>query len=101
MKLRYSTHSRFLPVIERALPRITQELAHEVRVDLGPRGYERDVHITIRTHDADEFDAEWESDHPSRFSARLRAAATVLQRRGFSGRFWLSHRDGLLVIRAA
>lgn len=98
MNLPFSTRSRFFPALEQALSRLGDDLPPDVRVFLGPRGYERDVHVTVRRDDPRTFETDWESRQPSRFSARIRAAATVLQRRGYDGTFRISHRDGVLVI---
>lgn len=98
MNLPFSTRSRFFSALEQALSRLGDDFPSEIRVVLGPRGYERDVHVTVRRDDPHTFETDWESRQPSRFSARIRAAATVLQRRGYDGTFRISHRDGVLVI---
>lgn len=100
MNLPFSTRSRFFPALEQALSRLGDDFPSEIRVVLGPRGYRRDVLFTVRRDDPHTFETDWESRQPSRFSARIRTAATVLQRCGYDGTFRISHRDGVLVIQA-
>jgi hypothetical protein len=95
MELRYSTRSRFFAPIEEALSSPEFEKG-SVLVDLGPRGYERDVTVRIHAHELYVFETDWAGSNPSRFSARIRAAATVLKRRGMAGQFRISHRRGVL-----
>jgi hypothetical protein len=97
MELEFSTRSRFFAPIREALS--SQSLdERRVEVELGPRGYERDVTVRIRLEDARLFETDWAGKDPSRFSARIRAAATVLRDYGFYGLFRISHYDGLLCI---
>jgi hypothetical protein len=70
-------------------------------VDLGPRGYEREVRLTVRSDDPHTFTTDWKGKDPTRLSARIRAAAAVLQRRGLEGRFHVSHFGGILTIQRA
>jgi hypothetical protein len=99
MKLQYSVRSRFFATIEKALPTYASVRELDVRVFLGPGGYELDVEILIHADDAGWFDVDWENRDPSRFPARLRAAATVLKQRGYAGAFLIGHREGTLTIR--
>jgi hypothetical protein len=101
MTLTYSTHSRFFAAIEAALRKAGGSFQRPIRVYLGPKGYKRDAIVRISRSDSQFFETDWESNQPSRFSARVRAAATVLQREGYRGRFRISHSDGTLVITSA
>lgn len=92
MKLRFAARSRFFPTIEGALPTDASIDELDVRVFLGPGGYELDAEILIHADDAGWFDVDWENRDPSRFPARIRAAVTVLMRRGYVGAFLVSHR---------
>ena len=96
MDFQYSTRSRFFKPIEDALQGLHGYLGTPVSVKLGPRGLQREVRVDIRADDPHEFHTDW--DHPSWFSARITAAATVLQRLGFEGSFRVAHRDGILTI---
>jgi hypothetical protein len=69
-----------------------------VCVELEPGGYERDVRMTIRQDDPHAFRSDWK-DAEKRFSARLRAAATVLRDRRAWGAYHAVHIDGLLTLK--
>lgn len=99
MDLRFSVRSRFFSPIERALGTPESAIKWPVRIALEPGGYNRDVEVVIRSDDTRSFRSNWAGNDPSRFSARIRAAATVLQRKGYSGRFRVTHEDGALSIR--
>lgn len=99
MQLKYVIRSRFLVPIHRALDD-HGSLESEIRIDLGPRGYERDVEITIPATGRTTFTSNWSGSDPSRFSARIRAAATALRDRGLSGRYHVTHFSGILTIKA-
>jgi hypothetical protein len=93
----YLTRSSFFPAIGAALDTAGADFA-ELKVYLGPRGYERDEMIEIPGPDAAHLLTSWRGD-PRRFSARIRAATTVLHRRGNHGRFRAIHVGGLLTLR--
>lgn len=93
----YLIHSSFFPAIQAALDSAGADFA-ELQVYLGPRGYKRDETIEVPGPDAAHLLTSWRAD-PGRFSARIRAAATVLHRRGIHGRFRAIHADGLLTLR--
>lgn len=92
----YRTRSSFFPPIEAALDAAGEDF-EELSVFLGPKGYERDELIQI-DGDAESFLTTWRGE-PGRFSARIRAAASVLNRRGFRGRLRAVHENGLLTLR--
>lgn len=77
--------------------RAAKNAARAVRVELEPGGYTRDVRITIRKDDPHAFRSDWKYAE-KRFSARLRAAATVLRDRGAWGAYHAVHIDGLLTL---
>lgn len=60
-------------------------------------GYERDELIQIPGPDPQVFLSTWRGD-PDRLSARIRAAASVLHRRGFRGTLRASHENGVLTL---
>ncbi|HEU0015417.1 MAG TPA: hypothetical protein VFQ45_17135 [Longimicrobium sp.] len=93
----YSTRSSFFPAIENAVEKAGRDFA-DLAVYLGPRGYVRDAVIQIPGSDSRSFLTSWKGD-PTRFSARLRAAAAVLARRGIHGTFRAIHRDGTVTLR--
>lgn len=99
MELKYPTHSRFSEPLRRALRKGAGEMQWPIRVDLGPGGYKRDAQVEIRADNPSSFETDWESEHPSRFSVRVRAAAAVLQSEGYHGRFRITHANGTLTVR--
>jgi hypothetical protein len=98
MDLRFSTRSEFFAPIEAALKVAGGRINKPLRMALKPGGYNRNAIVVIRPRDDRMFWTDWESAHPTRFSARLRAAATILQRAGLVGRYRMSHYDGALKI---
>jgi hypothetical protein len=96
-KLRYSSRSVFFEPIQKAVDE-SDQLAKPVSIGLRPRGYDRDVLVRINRADANEFETDWTGKDDSRFSARIRAAATVLARNGIVGLFRIAHKDGSLTI---
>ncbi len=102
MDIAYATRSQFLGVCEAAIRGHRAELDADgvVHVDLKEGGYDGRVIVTIRPNDHMAFGTDWESTNPTRFPARIKAAATALLNCGFEGRFEISHSDGSLIIRA-
>jgi hypothetical protein len=75
----YVTRSQFLVACERAIRDQCAELdaGRVAVVDLGGGGYEGRVVVTIRPQDKGFFGTDWESTDPTRFPARIKAAATA------------------------
>ena len=101
MDLPFSTRSQVFEPIERALREAGGVLDQPLHIVLKRGGYQRDAYVIIRQGDPQTFWTDWESRQPSRFSVRVRAAATVLQRCGLYGRFRITHDDGVLTIQRA
>jgi hypothetical protein len=97
----YSTRSQFLDACESAIRQHRAELdtGGTVSVGLGEGGYNGRVIVTIRLGDRAAFGTDWERSDPTRFPARIKAAATALLNCGCKGRFEVSHADGSLAIR--
>jgi hypothetical protein len=104
MDIKYATRSKFLDSCEAAIRR------HRARLDAGdvvevhlveekPR-YAGRVLVTIRPGDRAAFGTDWNRADPSRFPARIKAAANGLLNCCCQGRFEVSHLDGLLTIRS-
>ena len=88
--------SSFYRRLEEAV-RESDGLSRPVRIELGKRGgYARDVQIEIGD-DPHAFRSTW-TGAERRFSARLRAAATVLRDNGIHGRFHAVHQGGKLTL---
>jgi hypothetical protein len=102
MDIAYPTRSEFLDACEAAI-REQQAKLHAgevVHVDLREGGYDGRVIVSIHAADRAVFGTDWERVDPTRFPARIRAAAAALRNRHCEGRFEVSHSDGLLTIRA-
>jgi hypothetical protein len=103
LDIRYVTRrSQFLGPCEAAIRRHRAELdaGGIVSVNLPPGGYDGRVIVTIRPNDCSDFGTDWEHPDPTRFPARIKAAATALRNCGCEGRYEVSHSDGSLTIRA-
>ena len=102
MKIAYATRSQFLPEFESAIQEHSAGLriGGVVRVELPEGGYDGRVIVTIGRTDRMFFGTDWERTDPTRFPARIKAAATALRNCRCEGRFEISHSDGSLTIRA-
>jgi hypothetical protein len=86
--------SSFYPLVKTAL---VGSPCSPVCCDLRkPGGYNGNVLVDIA--DGDEFETDWSRPDPTRFPARIRAAATALRDIGFVGKFRVTHQDGSLTI---
>lgn len=101
MRINYSSRSKFFELIEQSIEEEGQELraGQVIKIQLEPGGYNREARITINTNDPSGFDTDWSGSDPTRFSARIRAAATILFQKSYSGVFSISHTDGVMKIR--
>lgn len=86
--------SSFYPDIEAAL-RDWKDRSQTIQVQLSSGGYERDLRFTIAPGDGYTFQSTWKGAE-KRFSARLRAAATVLRDLGLTGEYHALHHDGII-----
>ncbi len=102
MDIAYSTRSQFLDACEAAFrgQRAHLDAGGTVHIDLGDGGYDGRVAVTIRQSDRASFGTDWANSDPSRFPARIKAAATALLNCGCEGTFEVSHADGSLAVRA-
>jgi hypothetical protein len=98
----YATRSQFLNACEAAIcgHRAELDAGRVVDVDLGEGGYNGRIVVTIRPNDRSFFGTDWESADPTRFPARIKAAATALLNCGCLGRYEVSHSDGSVTIRS-
>lgn len=100
MKIPFSLQSRFVATVATALR--AQEAsafpAKPIRVDFGTTGgYRGRLKVTIGL-DARHFDTDWQGKDPTRFPARIKAAATALRDVGMTGAFIITHENGNLTI---
>ena len=102
MDIGYPTRSQFLAACEAVIRDHHAELkaGGTIHVGLPEGGYEDQIIITINPSNGNGFEADWGGGDPTRFPARIRAAAAALHNCGFGGRFEVSHSDGSLIIRA-
>jgi hypothetical protein len=61
-------------------------------------GYDGSVRVRIDPSQPDQFRSDWDGSDPSRFPARIRAAATALRDCTGGGIFRITHEDGQLTI---
>jgi hypothetical protein len=103
MNIPYATRSRFFEPLHEALTAHGKcpGQGNAVTLTLSEEGYDGEIIIEISADPFDEFLSNWEGRDPTRFPARIRAAATVLRERRCFGRFLISHRQGLLSITPA
>lgn len=59
-------------------------------------GYAGTLEVVISPTDPHEFETTWTGADPTRFPARIRAAATALRDEGCCGRFRVAHDSGRL-----
>jgi len=102
MDIAYPTRSQFLHSCETAIREHHVELkaGEAVQVPLNEGGYGGRVVATIDPSDRSVFGTDWEGTDPTRFPARIKAAAAALLNCGCEGRFEISHLGGTLAIRA-
>jgi hypothetical protein len=100
MKLNYPGRSKFLGPCENAIRKNIEGLlsGKVLTVHLSEQGYDRDTHITVSKSDSKFFQTDWKGSDPTRFSARIRAAALALYNQGCYGTFRVTHFKGLLTI---
>lgn len=99
-RIPFASRSMFFDPIGSAVQAHREDLAagRAVTVQLSPEGYEGKVTVQIN-EGREDFETDWRGSDRSRFPARIKAAATVLQRKGFHGRFRISHAGGELEMR--
>jgi hypothetical protein len=102
MDIAYVTRSAFLAPCEDAIRanRAGLDAGGVVEIAMADGGYAGRVTVEI-ADDATMFGSDWENPDPTRFPARIKAAAAALFNCGCRGRFVVEHRDGLLTIRIA
>lgn len=96
-------HSDFLLPCKVAIRKNRRQLqaGGPIRVSLPDGGYHGLVFVTITPNNSIKFGTNWTNNDPSRFPARIKAAATALKDSGYVGRFEIRHTDGTLNIRQA
>jgi len=102
MEIPCSTWSNFLEEIEDALleNRDTLLLGTPLTIRFSPKGYNGRIRVNIDRANSATFWADWESPDPTRFPARIKAAASALFRQGCFGEYLISHETGILTIQS-
>ena len=96
-QLAYAERSRFIAPVLAALR--DHGAGHwTVQLSEALDGYGGCVEVTLPGDSPRTFGTDWAGADPTRFPARLRAAATALRDAGLSGRFRLTHRAGTLTL---
>ncbi|RLI69998.1 hypothetical protein DRO97_11300 [Archaeoglobales archaeon] len=100
MRIYYPKRSNFLKDCERIIRQNKDELLSgiPVTIRLSPQGYNGKIRVSIEEANFTTFWADWEYSDPTRFPARIRAAAYALFRQGCFGEFIISHKTGILTI---
>jgi hypothetical protein len=100
MDIRYVTRSGFLDDCEKAIRDGRERLGNgqALRIAFDDGGFPGRVIVTIREDHPACFNSDWESSDPTRFPARIRAAATALFNCGCHGSDEIVHADGELSI---
>lgn len=103
MDIPYPSHSRFLDACETAIRERHAELkaGGPVSVQMDEGGYSGSVITLINPANRKVFGTDWEGTDPTRFPARIKAAAAALLNCGCEGRFEIAYSSSILTIRAA
>lgn len=103
MQISFATRSTFKDTIVQALlvEREALKAGRVVTIELAamPEGYPGELTVELSPQRSSSFTTDWEGRDPTRFPARLRAAATALDSIGERGQFALTHRAGTLTVR--
>lgn len=100
MQIAYVTRSKFLNVYSDAISAHSDTLNNggTLEIQSGAGGYAGRVEVELTPTRPDGFTAFWNGADPTRFPARIRAAATALKDCGFMGRFLITHKQGTISI---
>ena len=103
MNIKFTTRSDFFEPIREALEAHGRCPDQEtpILVALSEEGYDGEILVEVLPEPDDAFLSNWEGSDPTRFPARIRAAATVLREAKCYGRFLIAHRQGLLSLTRA
>jgi hypothetical protein len=103
MDIPFASRSAFLAPCELAIRSGNAALVagQTIRIDLDrvDPGYAGRIVVNIREGESQHFGAVWESTDPTRFPARIRAAATALYNCRCFGTYLITHEEGVIEIR--
>ncbi len=103
MRIKYPIRSKFLKKCEDCIRQNKDALltGKIISVDFSefPKsGYKGNICVNIEKTENESFEAYWKSTQPSRFPARIKAAAHALFTQGCFEKFVISHNAGILTI---
>jgi hypothetical protein len=101
MDIKFATKSRFLPELEHLIRSEPARLGvgGALCVGLNQGGYQGQITVTIDADDMEYFGTDWSANDPTRFPARVKAAATALRNCNVHGSFLITHDNGVLEIK--
>jgi hypothetical protein len=101
MDIKYPSRSKFLKACEEAIRKNKKALLSGIPISVrfSPQGYNGEIQVKIEKTNSTTFWADWESADPTRFPARIKAAACALFREECYGVFTITHKSGILTIR--
>ena len=100
MRILYPTRSKLLSNCEQLINQQKDILLQgfPVHIQLSSQGYNAKIKVRIDQSKHKSFDTDWESDDPTRFPVRIKAAAFALYQQGVCGSFLITHSSGTLTI---
>jgi len=100
MRIPFLIHQgQFRLVIQDAIQNAEGKFPVTVQLQTGG-GYSGSIRVEITEASPREFHSDWEGTDPTRFPARIRAAATALRDTKQLGTFLITHKDGEICISA-
>jgi len=100
MNIPYARRSKFTEFCQENITAQREALnaGQVIAFTLKPGGYSGKIAVTVDAGNPTHFETDWSAGDPTRFPARIKAAATALRNCGSTGRFEISHADGVLSI---
>ena len=99
MNIEYAKYSKFLEPCKIAIQNNIKALENGVPIDVSfiKGGYNGEINVNIEA-DKNTFSTSWNNQDPTRFPARIKAAATALKHSQCLGVYKVTHYHGLLTI---
>lgn len=69
-----------------------------ISIECSNKGYDGDIICIIDEKNHDSFETDWKSTDPTRFPARIKAAAHALFQLGYFGKFKISHKKNVGIL---